>query len=220
MASVPADQITPQWQNYLDLTEDVKPYLQVDASNTTADVRVTLVSDMACQWVQNYLGRPIAPTTFFRRFDGYTGLDGSYIMLPYYPVLEIVSIVEYWGLNGAHELVYQTPLAQGGAGQEMYQMDWVSGTIIRTFQGLIRRPTFPGSGNIEVTWQAGYNPVPADLRVATLELVNYWWRSTQEAPRWDPHAADYDGGGLSKLWPAVPNRVMTLLEPYTQQGIG
>lgn len=219
MSAVAADQTSPGWQNYVDLDNDAKPYLQIDAGVSTMDVKLQQIIDMACGWVQNYLGRPVAPTTIFRRFSGYTGLNGAYIMLPYYPVLEIVAITEYWGLNGAHPLVYQTPESQGGPGQEMYQCDWVNGVIVRTYQGLIQRPTFPGSMNIEIEWVAGYNPVPADVRIATLELVAWWWRNTQEAPRWFAVKTEYDGGP-NPLWPSVPNRVTTLLAPYLQQGMG
>lgn len=215
---VQADQVVPEWQTYLDVTADVMPYLQIDATNTADQVKLQLFCDMACQWVQNYLGQPIAPTTFFRRFSGYTGMNGAYIQLPYSPVLQILEINEWWGLNGKQELVYQTPANQGGADQEMYQVDWVTGTLIRSYQGLVQRPFFPGSLNIEITWQAGYNPVRADVRVATLELLAYWWRSVQEAPRWFGQAT-YDDAGMSKLWPAVPNRITQLLQPYVQVGI-
>lgn len=219
--SVTADQIQPVWQSYLDVQNDVKPWLQIDATDTSNDTKLRFVAEMGCQWVQNYLGRPVAPTEFFRRFSGSTGWNGSYVCLPYYPVLSIVSIVEFWGLSGGHTLVYQTPEAQGGAGEQMYQMDWVRGIVTRTYQGLIQRPFFPGSSNLEVTWTAGFNPLPADLKVATLELVAYWWRNTQESPRWFAAGAQYDGDQRGNpLWPAVPNRITMLLEPYTQVGIG
>jgi hypothetical protein len=179
--------------------------------------------DMACTWTQSYLSRPIAPTTFFRRFSGWSNFTGAYITLPYYPVLEMVSVVEYWGLNGPQVLQIQTPENQA-PGPQVYQVDWLQGYLIRTFSGLIQRPWFPGSNNIEVTWVAGYDPIPPDIKIATLELIAYWWRSTQQASRsravGAAGSAGFGSDEHNPLWPGIPNRVTTLLETYLQFGVG
>lgn len=220
---------TAQWTTYLDLELDVKPYLQFPVSgaqNIVQDQTMQLILDSACWWVQDYLGRPIGPTEFFRRFDGWAGWNGAYIMLPYYPVLEVVRIAEYWGLSGPHVLLEQTPQHQYGVGatgqsSDTYQIDPVDGRLTRTFPGLVQRPFFPGSRNIEVTWIAGFNPVPPDVKLATLELFAWWYRNTQEDPRMAGGHGAYGMGGSDKneLWPAVPNRVTVMLEAYTQQGL-
>jgi len=212
---------TSAWQNYLDLESDVKPYLQFTSLSVpeAENVQLQETIDMSCQWVQNYLGRPIAPTKFWRRFSGWTGLNGSSVMLPYYPVLEVKRVVEYWGSSGPHELTEQTPANQGG--QEVFQLEALTGRLIRTFTGLVQRPWFPGQRNIEVTWVAGYNPVPADIRRATLELIAHWWRNTQQASRSVPAPAGYDPENPPVgMFAAVPHRVQEFLSPYAQQGMG
>jgi hypothetical protein len=219
---MPVTQIetTPVWANFLDLANDVKPYLQFPASSVTSDVQLQTVVDMCCTWVQNYLGRPIAPTEFFRRFSGWSGLNGAYINLPYCPVLSMVSVVEYRGTSGPFLLTEQTPSHQVG-GQEVYQMDYLRGTVIRTFMGLVQRPWFPGSRNIEITWVAGYNPVPPDIRVAALELVGHWWRNTQQASRSGPMPTGYDPENpAAGMFAAIPHRVEALLSQYSRQGLG
>jgi len=211
--------VSPVWQTYLSVEEDVKPYLLIPAENPRLDRVLHDLTDMACVWVQNYLGRPIAPTTFFRRFDGWTGWNGSIIHLPYYPVLQIITVAEWWGNMGPNYLTEQIPANQGSA--YVFQCDYLRGTLIRTFPGLVQQPWFPGSRNIEVTWTAGYNPVLADVRIATLELINYWYRNTQEFMRTQKPLQEYDAdSGSRMLWPAVPNRVTQLLQAYTQVGIG
>lgn len=219
MPVAPADQVQPSWQPYLSWDEDVKPWLQfstLTGADATNDEKLRMVTQMACEWVQRFLGRAIAPTKFFRRFD----TSSTRLVLPYSPILEIESVVETWGLNGDHVLVYQTPESQGGAGDQMYQVDWVHGVLIRTYQGLIGRPWFPGTNNIAVSWTAGYNPVPMDIRIATLELANYWWRNTQESQRTFKQMAEYDAPSNNGLWPGIPNRIISLLEAYVQIGIG
>lgn len=210
---------TLQWQTFLDIDLDLKPWLQMDPSAGTAnDAKLRMVADLACQWVQNYLSRPVVPTTVFRRFDGWAGMTGAYIMLPYVPVLKVLKVVEYWGSSGPHVLVEQTPEFQGES--DMFQVEPTTGRLIRSFTGLVQRPFFPGSRNIEVTWVAGYNPLPADIKMAALEYAAHWWRNTQEAPHWfQPGGASYDQPQQNPLWPGVPNRVTDLLESYTQFSI-
>jgi hypothetical protein len=290
------EETTPVWKTYLDLTQDVKPELQIDSTQLTYDKRLQRTTDMACWWVQNYLGKPVAPTQFFRRFSGYwgTGNGGSFIDLPYYPVLTsqtsstyAMTVVEWWGTSGrridnctttinsatvadtsiqatdvgsfvvgpnipgvagqtiltvtpgvsftmsanatasgatqlaiaqGHVLQEQTPSNQGT--QDMYALEPLQGRITRAFLGLVPRPFFPGLRNIDVTWWAGYDPTPPDIMEATLQLINWWWRNTQESPRWFARTGYDEGTGASSLWPAVPNRVTTLLQPYVQVGIG
>lgn len=216
----PTLETSPAWGNYLDLQDDVKPYLQFSVLDSQRDMVLQATTDAACSWIQRYLGRPIAPTWFFRRFSGWSRFTGSIITLPYYPILQIQSVVEYWGANGPHTLTLQTPENQ--TGNDMYQVDALTGLLTRTFMGLIQRPWFPGNNNIEVTWQAGYNPVPAEVRLATLELIAYWWRNTQQASRStiQPRGADYDTMTSNDLWPAVPNRITTWLQPFVQVGLG
>ena len=208
------------WKNYVDLENDVKPWLGIQTINTTGDARLQLLIDTACQWVQNFIGRPVAPTTFDRRFNGWTGWNGAYLELPYYPILEVVEVIEWWGISGPHVLVEQTPANQSS--QDSFQCDYLRGQLIRTFPGLVQRPWFPGSRNIEVTWTAGYNPIPADIKMATLEYIAHWWRNTQQQSGNRPGAiaGDYDPAETSGLWQGVPNRITDLLSPYIQVGLG
>lgn len=208
----------PTWQTYLDWSADIKPYLQIDSTNTQFDGQLPDITALACVWVQNYLSRPVAPTTFFRRYDGAGGWNSAHIFLPYWPILSIQSVVEFWGSSGPHTLTEQTPENQGTS--DMYQVDPVVGRITRTFRGNVQRPWFPGARNVEITWTAGFDPVPIDIRVATKEYAAYWWRNTQEAPRTSPLTLnEYDPAPTNSLWPAVPNRVTALLEPYLQLNV-
>ena len=222
---MPVTQIetTPVWQNYLDLNNDVKPYLQIPVGSVASDTLLQGIIDMSCTFVQNYLGRPIAPTEFFRRFSGYwgTGNGGAYISLPYYPVLSVASVVEYWGSSGPHTLAEQTPASQGT--QDVYSMDYLRGYVIRAFMGLVARPFFPGLRNIEVTWTAGYNPVPPDIKFATLKLIRHVWQSDQQASRTFPQpvgARTEDEAPQAGPFAGIWADVRPFFAPYEQQGMG
>lgn len=208
----------PQWQSYIEMV-DVKRWLQIPPTDTTRDLDIQDTVDAACYWVQDYLGRPIAPTTFFRRFSGWQGVNGAYVELPYYPVLQIVSAAEWWGSSGKHTLTEQTPSNQGGS--DTYQLQPLTGLLIRTFAGLVQKPWFPGSRNIEVEWVAGFNPTPPTARLATRALIRYWWTSEQEGSRSFRQAGEAPPDpSAAHLWPGVPSKVTTWLEPMTQVGMG
>lgn len=204
--------------NYVDLETDVKPWLQIPFTNTTVNTKLQAITDLACQWVQNYIGRPIAPTTYDRRFNGWNGWNGAYVELPYYPVLEIVSVTEYWGVSGPHVLSEQTPTNQ----VDGYQVDYLRGQVIRAFPGLVQRPWFPGSRNVEIVWTAGYNPIPADIKLATLEYIAHWWKNTQQQSgnRTGGSHMEYDDIVQSGMWQGVPHRIEALISPYVQVGVG
>lgn len=211
----------PQWANFIDIT-DVKSYLQIPSADTTRDQLLQDYVDDACWWIQDYIGRPIGETTFFRRFDGWSGYSGAFVELPYYPVLSVLAFVEWWGSNGPQVLTQQIPENQAG-GAQVYQLDALRGRLTRSFAGLVARPTFPGLGNLEVLWTAGYQPVPPPLRKAARELVKYWWTNEQQASRSFAAGGRQDYGGdidpHNTLFPLVPNRVASLIETYTQYGI-
>ena len=210
------------WKNYVDLYEDVLPWLQIPSAGTgspnAGDLqKLQLLTDMTCQWAQKKISNPIAPTGFYRRFNGWSGWNGAYVELPYWPVLSIQSVVEWWGIAGPHQLSEQTPQHN----IDGFQLDALRGKIIRVFPGLVQRPWFPGSRSIEVQWVAGYNPVPADWKVATLEMIAHWWHSSQQTQRVNLRAGS-DGADqvAAGLWSGVPLRISELLDGAVQIGIG
>ena len=207
------------FQNYVDLNNDVKPWMQL--TGTTFDTQLQLLIDMTCAWAQRKLGQPIAPTTFTRRFDGWSGFMGSFIELPYYPVLEIESVTEYRGLNGTYVLSEATPTNQVDGFQCVYQ----TGQLRRVFPGLFQKPWFPGSLNIQVTWTAGWNPVPPDWKVATLEMIAHWYRNvfqqTANHLQGTGSGNEYDPEQVANgLWQGTPLRITTLLDDAVEVGLG
>ena len=214
---------SPNWLNFVDLENDVLPWMQMPDSETTAAMKVNiqLLIDMTCTWAQKRLAQPIAPTTFNRKFDGWSGWNGAYQFLPYTPVLEIISVNEVWGTSGAHYLSESTLTNQ----VDGFQINYQTGMMTRVFPGLVQKPWFPGSRNIEIEWTSGWNPVPADWKVATLEMVAHWYRNvfqqtanaiggTGTGDAYDPEAV------ANGLWEGTPLRIANLLSGDVHVGIG
>lgn len=208
--------LTQPFPNFLDLQAEVKPWLQIPASDVSRDANLQLITDMACEFASQYTQRPIAPTTYDRRFDGWANWNGAYVMLPFYPILEVVSVVEYWGTSGPNVLSESTPTNQIDGFQIVPQ----TGRINRVFPGNVQKPWFPGSRNVEIVWVAGYNPVPAQIRMATLELIAHWFRNTQQqsarANTQIVPSSEYEPSPSTpgSMWSGIPFRVTSLLQPY------
>ncbi len=206
------------WDPYVSLENDVFPWLQLpqsDASNPYTLTNLTLITQAVCSWAQKRLGKPIAPHLFQHLFDG----DGyaTTIMLPYPPVLEIVTVVETWGMSGDHVLDEATPDNQVFG----FECQYSTGRLVRMFHGLVPYPWFPGVRNIYVEYWAGQNPIDPDLKMATLEMIAHWYRNTQQQS-----ANRLNGAGASAeevasgLWQGTPLRILGILDEEIHIGIG
>lgn len=211
---------TETYSSYLDLDEEVKPYLQIPEANKTGDARLSLFIDGACQQVQQFMGGPLAPTTYtpldgIGKFDGAGSLNSGYIRLPKTPVIEVIKVIEYQSNNGV--ALSEIDPSTGGDG---YQLNYRTGLLTRVLGGIWNRPFYPGSQNVWVWWQAGYDPIPADIRIATLELVADWWRSTQQQKGGNqPPGNDQFAEAPQPMWAGIPPRIRGSLERYAMPGI-
>lgn len=212
----------PGWLNYLDVEDDVKPWLRLvdEPPDAVIDGNLQLITTMACDTIQNKLGRPIAVMEFDYRFDGWSGWNGAFLELPWYPVLEILSVTEYWGVSGPHVLLESTPTSQ----VDGWQCEYPVGRLTRVFPGLVQKPWFPGSRNVEVIWRAGYNPIPGRYRLATLELIKHWYTNTQQNQALSVPGLgmnnEYDPPNSSGVFAGIPYHVAALLGDDIQVGIG
>jgi hypothetical protein len=200
---------------YLDFAE-VWPWLGMDnAPVGIAATRLQRLIDSACAVAQRGANRPFCPTRFQERHDGWSG---EYIQLRYSPFLQLVSCTEWQSSGGPITLTESTPANP----VEGLQIDYATSRIMRVFAGYSwPRPFFPGSRNIEVIYVAGFNPVPPDVWDATIDLVAYKWRSSQESPHWfQPPADEYGGQQTNPLFPGVPNRCAEVFEAYRLPTIG
>jgi hypothetical protein len=212
---------TIQWTTFLDMPE-VLGWLQFTDTPLPGSMKSGLlqrVIDAACYTGQDMANRPLCPTTMFNRYDGWAG---EYIQLDYSPVLKLVQCQEWQSTGGFIQLPESTPESP----TEGVQVNYRTGRIMRTFAGYSwPRPFFPGSRNIEVTYIAGYDPVPSDVWLATIDLVAYWWRNAEQASRTFTAGGNQYGGEQTTpqsvgLWPGIPNRIAAVFDGYRLPVIG
>jgi hypothetical protein len=214
---------TQTYATYLDIEEQVKPYLRFNGVDTTHDFALQLITDAVCAEAQRFIGGPIAATQYgpldgLGKFDGSGGLNASYIMLPRTPVVSVDKVIEYQGDTPVELSEIKDP-STGGDG---YQINYRSGRITRVLGGIWLRPFYPGSNNVWITWTAGYNPIPADIIWASLDWVTHVFRNTQQALTARPGAgpaAEFEPATYGSLWVGIPDRIISVLEPYMKVGI-
>jgi len=212
------------WQSYVPLSQALQ-YMQMDQSDLgTSDsdlsANMALFIASCCDWVQDTLNKPIAATQFTWRFDGWSSWGGAYLMLPFYPVISVDSVVEWHGDSYSQVLQESTPDNQ----VDGYQISKRTGRLTRIFPGNVQKPWFPGSRNVEVTFTAGYDPVPPRFMLGTLELIAYWWRNKEQQPAFTP--GGYQGYDQEQSAPAgsflagTSQDILNMLFPSSQISIG
>lgn len=205
---------TTQWASYIDLEEAVE-YLQLEtALSQSEQTKLQRYIDSACTTAQTRAGRPLCPTQFKEREDGWSGAE---IMLRYSPFLELVLCREWQSSGGWVTLPESTP----DNPVEGVAIDYATSELTRTFAGYSwPRPFFPGKRNIEITYVAGFNPLPPDIWEATQELIAWKWRNTQQATRdWAP-TEEFESPGHNGLYPGLPDRIATVFDTYWLPSLG
>ena len=214
---------TQTYAAYLDLAEQVKPWLQIDFTDDTHDVALNILINSTCTQVQRIIGGPVPETLYgpadgVGKFDGAASLASEYIMLPRTPVIQVVSVVEYQGSNP----VTLSEISDPSTGGDGYQIDYRTGLLTRVVGGIWGRPWYPGSNNVWVTWKAGFNPIPEDLIEATLDWVEYKYRNGQQSSGFQRVTMQQEvepTPGAGGLYPYMPNRVRAALDSYIKYGM-
>ena len=207
-------------KSYLDFTE-VWQYLQFPGSpGVQQQNMLQRYIDSACSFAQGAQGanRPIAPTEFRERHDGWAG---DTIMLHHSPFLSLVACTEWQSSGGSITLVESTPESPG----EGIQIDYATSQIVRVFAGYSwPKPFFPGSRNIEVVYIAGFDPVPPELWEATVDLVGWKWRNSQQASRSvGPQplgATSFESAGQNPYAPGCPPDIQAVFQSFALPTIG
>jgi len=124
-----------------------------------------------------YFVGDIAPTTYDEWYDG----GSSRIALIHEPVTSVVSVTETFGSGGNnHVLTAQTQDGVGPFDSYGYTVDLVSGILYRRAAG-VAVSFWAGARNVHVVYKTGNQTAAADLVLACLEMVRYYWSQSQGA---------------------------------------
>lgn len=153
--------------------DDVHAALNYPTGVTVDDSELQGFIDAAEIEVQKLAG-DVDSATYSETYDG----GDVSIYLRHRPVISVTSITEIIG-----SLTYTLSLQPPGQSVDAWGYsldDPLSGKVVRrSAAGQPWRFT-PGIGNVFVTYTAGRTVVPANIRLATLELIEHWWQRSQQ----------------------------------------
>lgn len=167
---------------------------QIDDQSTENSTELGLYIDAATDAVERFTGPVIN-----REVTEKVTSRGSGLSLSKVPVVSLSAI---------------SPALTNGTAVDLDELDLDGATgIVRRLDGA---PFYGGPWN--VTYIAGRGvTVPATIQLATLLLIQHLWRTKFGAARGMSSQDDYSvNEPIPGFGYAIPNRVLTLLEPYAQ----
>jgi uncharacterized phiE125 gp8 family phage protein len=173
--------------------------LHLNKQNTADDVEIQDFMDAAQAVITREVG-DVVPTSYTETVD----IDGCRLVLTQRPVLSVTSLYVYYSAAAKILLDPST-----------YRIDNPAGIIERTGAGGYPIP-FTGQGDqADVVYIAGRTgAVPANIRLAYLELTAHLWRNSQQGRnRRVRGPGPEDDMATVGLGFSIPNRVRELLGP-------
>lgn len=161
--------VVPEQRN-IDLVSlsDVKSWMGFDPSNTSCDSIIQLIITSFSQYVLNRTGiqsfKQVSQYT-----DVYDGNGNSRLFLDNRPILSLLSVI-----IGSYTVPLSTSLVnpgifieRGGLSIAFRDPGWSLTAPLSLYPYRFLR----GTGNVQVTYTAGYNAVPYDLQEIVIEIV-------------------------------------------------
>lgn len=181
---------------------DAKAHL--NKTDNTDDTELQYFIEAATPIIENIAG-PVLPQTKTEYYSG----GVSQINLNWLPILSITSIVETYGQTNYN----LTEITLGSSNTAFgFTVDYTTGRIIR--RAYNAEALFPvGSNNVKVVYQAGRATIPANVRLATLMLIQHLWSTSQLNRQGGRPTLGGDDSFTVGAGFAVPNRVRELLQP-------
>ena len=188
------------------LTE-VKDHLNIVATDRTHDTELIRFLD-GCTPIIEFLTGPIIQRPYDEWYDG----GAWFVSVRHRPIVSVESVDEYRG-----PIRYPlTQIASPDLGTIYSYMFDVTGRVTRRTVGGGQTTFPPGADTVHIKYTAGQTVVPANVKLATLELVRVNYQQTQQGgrPQYGSGAGladDYSGGQMMGFF--VPNRVREMLSP-------
>lgn len=172
---------------------DVRQHLRIPDGDATNDVNLMGFIAAATDFI-TYIAGPVVPTTFTETYET-AGQDS--ILLRNVPVLSIESVTEYIGV-AAYTLTSQPPGST--VDNYGYSLDIPAAGLLVRRSGVGTRMNFLGP-TVVVTYSAGRDAVPGDMRMAALEDIRGLYQKTQQGGR---TTFGTGGGDMSEQWSVGP----------------
>lgn len=184
---------------------NVKAWMNLPATISNDDPTLMRLVSAASQFVQTYLNRTIAVSTYT---DSYTGSGSDTLALANYPVTGVTSLT-----------IATVPVSQSSDGlQAGYVFDdrfiYLIGNAYASsvFPGAApnKFPKWPPKG-VQIVYSAGFATMPFDIEQATLELIALKY---SDRSHFGQASKSINGEVVSFITADMPAGVKTLLNNY------
>lgn len=177
-------------------TDDLKTLLTIRHSEDDA-LFARLLSAASAQFERQAGGRSILAADYTRELDG-TG--GTTIVVPDRPLLAVTSLY----LAGDVDPVPES----GGYGEDGY---FIRGNCVY----LRGYRTTEGQGTVSISYRAGFEEIPEDIRQAVLEMAALMFRERERYGQQSRNGPD----GSTVFYYAPPARWVAAVEAYGPTGV-
>jgi hypothetical protein len=180
---------------------------QQGLSSTKEDVRIESLITSISQLVKTYCGTRIIDHHSTNKVETFTVRENTQtIQLSETPVVSIVSVEEKVNFTSS----YTTLSAENGD----YFLDESTDLLHRLYGG---RPTrwANGPGAVKVTYTAGYQYTPEDLKLAVFDLITYYLKDEHKQRRTLSGATMENQGTTSQSGNvSFPDHIKRVLDMY------
>lgn len=165
--------------------DQVRAHLQFPDSYTDADDELSTLYIPAATEALRALCGDVIPTVYEEYQDG-----GDYsIWTRHTPILSVQLVEEGWGFTDYTLTEVQVNSASMPT-MFAFSIDMPnSGKISRRSGGNVNIPFIRGVGNVHLIYETGLACIPADIQLAAVQLIAFWWRAfEQDQAANDPYA--------------------------------
>lgn len=186
--------------------DEYKEYEGITSSNE--DLRLEKLLPSVSQLVKTYCGNSIVDFYSVDKVETFSiKWNTSLVQLTESPLLSVSAVEERYSPSSS----YTTLTVDND-----YYLDFETDSIIRV-AGSSEKSWRHGPGAVKVTYRAGYEETPADLKLAVIDLVKYYVRDEHKERR-SIAGATLENQGVTKLrsgdFPDHIQRVLDLYKTY------
>tara|TARA_B100000902_G_scaffold242600_1_gene229709 strand:- start:1937 stop:2524 length:588 start_codon:yes stop_codon:yes gene_type:complete len=176
-------------------------------STPKEDLRINALIPSVSQLIKTYCANSFVDYYSSNKTEEFNINWGTHIVqLTESPINAIVSVQERQSYSDSY-----TTLTTGAY---EYALDTTTDSVIRTTSGGYQNwPT--GVGAVKIVYTAGYSAVPADLKLAVIDLITYYLKDEHKQRRTMAGASiQNDGSSSQKDNVAFPDHIKRVLDLY------
>ena len=177
-------------------------------SSTSEDSKITPLIESVSQFIKTYCGRNFVDSYATERTEFFSIFWGDeFVQLSESPIVEITGVFERDSFLSAY-----TPITN-------YYLDSENDSVYKIASDGVNTASFTkGNGSVKITYRAGWENTPADLKLAVIDLITYYLKEEHKQNRSIGSSSMQNSSGnpapFSAELPAHIKRVLDLYKVY------